>query len=134
MKKTIYAAVLFLTIGIAATSCKKDNTTKPSPTIVGYWVGKYGNGSGAATSPYAFLFKADGSVNVYANKTETALASKAVGTYSVAGTTVNTTFTYPSAAAQYSTISYADSSFTTMSGTWGSGLSTTGNTFFLNKK
>ena len=28
MKKTIYAAVLFLTIGIAATSCKKDNTPK----------------------------------------------------------------------------------------------------------
>ena len=28
MKNTIYAAVLFLTIGIAATSCKKDNTPK----------------------------------------------------------------------------------------------------------
>jgi len=25
MKKTLYAAVLFLTIGIAATSCKKEN-------------------------------------------------------------------------------------------------------------
>lgn len=28
MKKTFYAAVLLLTIGIAATSCKKDNTPK----------------------------------------------------------------------------------------------------------
>ncbi len=131
MKKTIYTAALFLTIGIAATSCKKEST--PTPTVVGYWVGKYGNGAAAATLDYAFLFKADGTVKVYANNADTSLASKAEGTYSVSGTKINTTYTYPGNI-KYSSVSNADAEFTTMSGTWGSGTSTTGNTFYLNKK
>lgn len=132
MEKTVIFVGLLFTL-VLVQSCKKDDEAAPAPTVVGYWVGKYGNGAGAATLDYAFLFRADGTLKVYANNTDTAAAAKATGTYWISGTKVNTTYTYPGNM-KYSSASTADENFTTMSGTWGSGTVTTGNTFYLNKK
>lgn len=132
MKKTVTFVGLLFTL-VLVQACKKDKEEAPAPSVVGFWVGKYGNGSNAADLDYAFLFRADGTLKIYANNADTAAATKATGTYWISGTKVNTTFTY-SNNLKYSSASTADANFTTMSGTWGSGTVTTGNTFYLNKR
>ena len=121
----------FFLLGLLLNACKKDNAVAPS--MVGYWVGKYGNTSGAAQTDYAFLLDANGSMKVYANNADTAKASKAKGTYFISGTKINGTYAY-SVNQNYSFTATSDEKFTTLSGSWGSGTTTTGNTFFLNKK
>jgi hypothetical protein len=121
----------FFALILLTNACKKEETVAPS--MVGYWVGKYGNSSGAAQTDYAFLLDANGTMKVYANNADTAKASKAKGTYFVSGVKINGTYTYPGNLS-YSFTATADEKFTTMSGSWGSGSSTTGNTFFMNKK
>jgi hypothetical protein len=128
MKKLL---IPFFLLGLLINACKKDDTVAPS--MVGYWTGKYGNGSAAATLEYAFLFDANGTVKIYANNADTAKANKAQGTYFISGTKVNGSYTYPGNI-KYSFTAISDEKFTTMSGSWGSGTTTTGNTFFLNKK
>ena len=103
--------LLFL-VGIAA--CKKDKDSKK--TVVGFWEGKYGNGGAIPNTGYFFLFRSNGTVRVYADATDTASAGKADGTYIVTGTTVKTTYTYPSDIS-YSTSATVDEGFTTMDGT-----------------
>ena len=122
----IAASVLF--------ACKKKD--KVQPTVAGYWIGKYGNSSDAPSKFYAFLFRTGGTVRVYSNIADTATANKAEGTYNVSGTTVTTTYKYlPGLTEQYSTTATADAGFTTMSGTWGSGVNTSGGgTFNLTKQ
>ena len=128
MKKLL---IPFFLLGLLINACKKDETVAPS--MVGYWVGKYGNSSGAAQTDYAFLLDANGTMKVYANNADTAKASKAQGTYFISGTKINGSYAYPGNI-KYSFTAVSDEKFTTMSGNWGSGISTTGNTFFLNKK
>ncbi|MEZ0539068.1 hypothetical protein [Fibrella arboris] len=131
MKRHLTFFLLLAVISLAG-ACKKDDIA-PTPSMAGFWVGKYGNGAAAATVDYAFLIKSDGSMKVYANNADTAKASKASGTYFVSGTKINGSYSY-SGGTQYSFIATTDDKFTTMSGSWGSGSVTTGNTFFMNKK
>lgn len=128
MKKLL---IPFFLLGLLINACKKDETVAPS--MIGYWTGKYGNSSGAAQTDYAFLLDANGTMKVYANNADTAKASKAKGTYFISGTKINGTYNYSSSSV-YSFTATSDEKFTTMSGSWGSGTTTTGNTFFLNKK
>ena len=86
MKKTIYIAVLSLIIGLAATSCKKDETkAKFSP--VGFWKGKWSNSSSPTPTPnneFLWLtFKEDGTIRVCYDDTDTTGSNKASGTYTV---------------------------------------------------
>jgi len=129
MKQNI---LVILVIAVAVlTSCKKD---KPSPSVVGFWEGKYGFGGSVPDVGYFFLFRNNGTVRVYADQNDTAKAAKAEGTYIVTGNTVKTTYTYPPATS-YSTIAEVDAGFTTMDGTWGGGANTSGSgTFRVFKK
>lgn len=135
MKQTFnFLAVLILLMASILTfwGCKKSKDDVK--TVVGYWEGKYGNGSGTPTLAYYFLFKSDGSVKVYANTADTASATKAQGTYTVSGTTIKTTYKFTSNLT-YSTSATVDNSFTSMAGTWGNNANTTdGGLFTLTKK
>ncbi len=130
MKKIVIALVF---ISGALTSCKKEKT--PAPSIVGFWAGKYGNGTTTyPATPYLALFRSNGTVRIFANKTDTASASKAEGTYVVSGSTVTATYNY-SASEQYSVSATVDSKFTFIEGSWGSGTNTTdGGKWFMNKQ
>ena len=116
-------------------ACKKKDKT-PAPTVVGFWKGMYGNGTATPATSYAFLFRSNGTVRVYANLTDTATASKAEGTYNTSSTTVQTTYKYlPGLVQTFSTTATANEALTTMTGTWGSGSSTSGGgTFNLVKQ
>lgn len=133
MKKLSIIAASALSL-ILFVSCKKDNPA-PTPSVVGLWKGKYGNGP--ATYPnkrYAFLFRNDGTVRVY-NNTDTFFAEKAEGTYIVTGGVVKTTYSYQNSLFQYSTNGFLDSHFTFMEGTWSQVLNpNNGGKFFVIKQ
>ena len=134
MKKKMLFAVLAASVMIAS-SCKKSSTTTTDPGYVGLWKGKYG--SGATTYPtnaYQFLFRNNGTVRVF-DGADTATATKAEGTYTISGSTVNTTYTYLGGGSTYSTTTTMDPKFTFQEGSWGSGTNTSnGGKFFLNKQ
>ena len=139
MKNNLILMVFAVTIMLA--SCKKDTTTvttniPPAPSILGLWKGKYGGGTAYPNSGYSFLFRADGTVRVFAGADTTILtnASKAEGTYVKTATTVTTTYTYLGGGATYSTAATVDANITFIEGTWGAGASTTsGGLYFINK-
>ena len=144
MKLKIILPLLVLIVGLA--SCKKDdpevitNTVNvpvtPTPTIVGLWKGKYGNGAGVyPSSGYAFLYRADGTVRVF-NNTDTTIAAKGEGTYLKSGSIVTCTYTYVTGGTgTFSTSATIDANMTFLEGTWGSGTNTTnGGLYFVNKQ
>ncbi|MCU0471631.1 MAG: hypothetical protein MUF58_23920 [Arcicella sp.] len=133
MKTKLFILGLFTSLALIQ-SCSKSEA--PAPSMVGYWVGKYGNGSGAAQRDLSYLLYANGTMRIYdGNNTDTAKADKGKGTYFVSGTKINGTGTsLVNSTYRFSFVATTDEQFTTMSGTWGSGTTTTGNTFFLNKK
>jgi hypothetical protein len=136
MKKNLFFALVALTSVLLFSSCKKDNPAPvPSdPAYVGLWKGKYGTGTAYPSYGYAFLFRKDGTVRVF-NDNDTTTASKAEGTYSISGSTVNTTYKYISGGYQYSTAAIMDLNASFIEGTWGSGTNTTnGGKFFIAKQ
>ncbi|MGJ7033477.1 hypothetical protein [Niabella hirudinis] len=132
MKSKLLIVLVALSILTACKKKKEDAT--PPPSVVGFWEGKYGNGSSVPGSSYFFLFRSNGTVRVYADNSDTASAGKAEGTYIVSGNTVKTTYTYPPSIS-YSTQAIVDAGFATMDGTWGSGANVSGSgTFRIFKK
>lgn len=132
MKKTL----LILTICSIAVlfACKKKDNPEPKSTVVGFWEGKYGEGSDIPNYTFAFLFRSNGTVRVYSDYTDTATSSNAEGTYIVTGSKVKTTYSY-GASTSYSTIADIDAGFTAMDGTWGENANTSGKgTFRVFKK
>lgn len=119
-------------------SCKKNNDDdKEYDSPDGYWTGLYGAGSTTPSQDYAWLFRSNGTVRVYSRSSDTAMASKAEGTYTLSGQTVTTSYTYFSGAitGSFSTLGVADGNFETISGTYGSGANNSGGgTFILNRK
>lgn len=137
MKKAITLSIIGFCFVLVFLSCKKssDPAPAPDPAYVGFWKGKYGNGATAyPANGYAFLFRKDGTVRVF-NNTDTTVAAKAEGIYSMLGTAVNTTYTYIVGGAQYSTVTSIDPNYTFQEGSWGSGTNTTnGGKFFIVKQ
>jgi hypothetical protein len=134
--KHLKTGLMITCMALAIVSCKKDkDDVAAPPSVVGFWKGKYGNGATTyPTSAYAFLFRSNGTVRVF-DGADTTTASKAEGTYTVSGTTVNTTYTYLSGGSTFSTTAIADAKFTLLEGSWGSGTNTTsGGKFFVNKQ
>ena len=131
--KKLFGALLLGSIVLV--SCKKESCPAPeSPTIVGFWTGKYGSVSAYPTLGYSALFRSNGTVRFY-DGTDTTTASKAEGTYTVSGSTVTSTYNYLSGGSQFSVSATVDSKFTFLEGTYGSGLNTTnGGKWFMNKK
>lgn len=134
MKNVKIVFIVFFAVNILFACKTKDKT--PAPTIVGFWKGLYGYGTATPDIPYAFLFRQNSTVRTFARNTDTALAQKAEGTYSVTGTSVQTTYMYlPALDDQSSTTGTATENFSSMTGTWGSGTSRTdGGTFNLTKQ
>lgn len=135
MKKMLFLGTTAMIL-LAAVSCKKkkDTAPPPTPTVTGFWVGKYGSGTGTPTTAYAYLFKGDGTLRVYTgNITDTVRATKADGIYILSGTQVKCTYIYPSNY-RFSSMGIINVDAGTITGTWGEGTVSTGNTFFLNKQ
>lgn len=88
--------------------------------IVGLWAGTY-DGS----SPYAMLFRADGTVRVF-DGADTTTASIGEGTYTISDS-VRTHYTYLTGGMySYSTAAKLNTAVTSMAGTYGSNNSTAG--------
>jgi hypothetical protein len=136
MKKRNAILLATFTAVILFSACKKSDPAPPSdPAYVGLWKGKYGNGTTVyPTSGYAFLFRNNGTVRVF-NSADTTAATKAEGTFTISGTTINTTYNYIGGGGTYSTTATMDSKNTFQEGTWGSGTNTTnGGNFFIVKQ
>jgi hypothetical protein len=112
----------------------KDPAPAPAPSINGLWKGKYGNGATTyPTAGYSFLYRSNGTVRVF-DGTDTSTASKAEGTYTITGTTVNSTYTYLPAGSTFSTTATFNTAFTFIEGTWGNGTNTSnGGRYFVVK-
>lgn len=129
MKKFFSAVVLCSLVFI---SCKKDKVE--SPSIVGYWKGKWGGSDAYPTYGYAAIFRSNGTVRVF-DGADTATAAKAEGTYTVSGTTVTASYLYQGATTPILISSKVDAKFTFLEGTWGnSPSSTSGGKWFMNKQ
>jgi hypothetical protein len=133
MKKFLFIALAAILVTV--TSCKKDDPVATDPIHVGFWKGKYSNGSTTyPTSGYAMLLRANGTMRAY-DGADTATAGKAEGTYTISGTTINTTYTYLGGGSTFSTTAILDAKTTFAEGTWGSGTNTTsGGRYFLVKQ
>lgn len=134
--KNLALAVLLLSATVSVTSCEKDDDVPApaAPSIVGLWKGKYGGVASYPTSGYTMLFRSNGTVRVF-DGTDTTIASKAEGTYSISGTTVTTNYTYLTSPNTYSTSATFNSIYTFMEGTYGAGAATSGSgQFFLVKQ
>jgi hypothetical protein len=97
MKLKFLLPVLIFTLGII--SCKKDSTTTPvTYPIQGLWIGTYQvNGMpGLGSQYYSFIIKPDGTILVESEGASAKYYSR--GTWTLSGTTLNTTvtsFSYP---------------------------------------
>jgi len=101
MKKVI--SILTLAIVIVSCSKSKDDAASPSPasqtSIAGFWKGTYD-----VSGSYAFLFRPDGTLRVYSNNADTALAKKGEGVYQLTADKkgIDGTYTYFSTGTHYS--------------------------------
>ena len=87
MKKLIYSivVVLFLTLPI---SCKKDAKI----SVAGYWSGTGTNdGSSTPPGPVSILYRGDNSASLFLLSTDTTVALKGDGTYSIDADSVRAT-------------------------------------------
>ena len=106
-------------------SCKKTVEPPPPPVSnhIGFWMGKYS--TGATTYPsygYAMLLRTNGTVRVF-NGADTTTATKAEGTYTFTGTTINTVYSYSPSPGRLSTTAVIDAKNTFQQGSWGNGTS-----------
>lgn len=130
MNKFIIAVI---TCNLIFISCKKESSPE-TPSIVGFWKGKWGSSDAYPTYGYAALFRSNGTVRIF-DGADTATAAKAEGTYTVSGTTVTANYTYAGSANLLAISATVDSKFTFIEGTWGNSPSNTnGGRWFLNKK
>lgn len=127
MKQLLNIAIVLLLVG-GVFGCKKDNDSDPISNPQGFWKGLYGSGTNPQTLDYAFLFRNNGTVRVYSQSSDTSIASKAEGVFTVNGKTVTTYYTYFSGSitGTYSTSATANSADNMMTGTYGSGTATNG--------
>lgn len=109
--KTVF---FFLALALLTTACSKSKEATAQANIAGFWKGTYDNGGA-----YAMLFRADGTVRVFANSTDTAVAKKGEGTYEVtASNTVTGKYRYMSTGTNYTITSSLDAARTSVTGTY----------------
>lgn len=130
--KILKLVFLFAFVFLLFSSCKKSKDPVVTASIVGFWTGKYGQSTSYPSSGYAALFRSNGTVRFF-NSADTASGTKAEGTYTISGTTINATYTF-SVGDSYSISATADPKFTFLEGSWGSGTNTTnGGKWFMYK-
>lgn len=124
---------LLLCTATLFTACKKDNDNSDTPTIVGFWKGKYGSLTNYPSQAYGQLFRKDGTVRIY-DGNDTAAAFKGEGTYAVSNGTVTTSYSY-TPSNKYSTTTVINPAMTFQEGTYGSGNNpSNGGRYFLVKQ
>ncbi len=132
LRQSIYFVLPAFIILLA--SCHKDKDAAPAAGIEGYWVGKWGGGTTTPANGYAFVFRSNGTARVF-DGMDTATASKAEGTYTLSGSTLQVTYQYDPASSILITSSIVNAGFTHTDGSWGIFPSTTdGGTFFIDKQ
>jgi hypothetical protein len=132
--------VLGLAVGCGGSGGDNPSTPPPPPVpsvanTTGIWTGKYGNGTTTPNFDYRMVFFADGKSRIIDGLVaSTDGANTAAGTWSLSGSTVAGTYSYPNANT-FSTTGTINSALTTLAGTWGAGTSTTsGGTYSLTKE
>ena len=134
MKKNLLFLIPALALLFLVTSCNKSDPTPPANTSVfqGKWTGLITPAVGPR--PYfAITFNTDGTVLIEQNNATTPDIAR--GTYTVSGNNVNATYTFSGATTgTYSLAAIYSSSPVQISGTIGTGTSTTGyGTFDVSK-
>ena len=76
MKKLLCSIAIALSVLTIA--CKNETTT---PSIVGFWTGTYT--SATISNFFSVSFNSDGTARAYSNNSDTTIADRASGTYSV---------------------------------------------------
>lgn len=124
--KKIFFAIPALAILLFAASCSKSDTTPPpgGTSPEGNWTGNHNNGIGGPAFYFSLNLKANGVFVVSANSA--AAPDIANGTWSLVADSVRATYTYAGTATTYSLAGKYSTSSNIMSGTIGSGTSTTG--------
>lgn len=111
-------SLMFCAAVVTTIACgDNDNTTEPSATIVGKWVGHYGGDEANETSDYTFFFRGDSTVGVIDGLGEEA-DIEAEGTWTVRGDTVFTDYAYTDGGAEYVTLGLLNKSRTQQKGIW----------------
>ncbi|MGB4844621.1 MAG: hypothetical protein WBP16_09160 [Ferruginibacter sp.] len=124
MKKIMLFICLF---SIVLLSCKKEKPVQVVPGVAGFWKGKYNYyTTGYPDKIMYVLFRSDSTVRVYQNNADTALASKANGTFTIKGDSViaNYVFTTYAFNALQTLKMVVNPSFTFMEGITGLGSAT----------
>lgn len=125
MKTINCLCILFLLLS----SCSKNNSKEPDKpdlpkSVVGYWVGKYGNGDDAPNSPYMFLLKNDGTMRAYDNP-DTTLQNKTDGVYTFESNKLTCSYKF-NESFDLSATATLSADGKTLTGTFGSRPNTTG--------
>ncbi len=135
MKKNLFFTILGMgAIVLFSISCSKSDTLPPSvTTLAGNWEGYQSNGFGGPLNYFAISFQANGTLVVSANSpTSPDLAN---GNWTLVTDSVRASFTYTVSALSYTLVGKYTSGTNSISGTLGSGTSTTGaGVFSLTKK
>ncbi|HMO31497.1 MAG TPA: hypothetical protein PKE07_00730 [Lacibacter sp.] len=128
MKLTLFIILASLLL-LTNESCKK----KDSVNVEGYWVGKWGFGTGSPNENMAVIFRKNGTVRVlYGYVTDTSTAGfRFEDTYSISDSELR--FSYVETGKRF--IHVAKPSNKRLEGTWGQSPSTTnGGLYFLDKR
>ena len=137
MKKIINLTLLFLLIGMFATACKKETT--PTPTVqTGLWWGNNSiNPNTNLSNSFAILLKNDGTLIEYENSSivaDTATAVKALGTYTLTGNTLKSTYIFspPHSIDTINATGTLSANQSAVNGTWATSTNTHSGNFRLN--
>lgn len=118
MKNYLFVAFV---LSLVFVSCKKDSSPAPeSPSMQGFWKGKWGNAANYPSYGYAATFRSNGTVRFF-DGADTSTAVKAEGNYTVSGSTVTATYTYAGSSSPISVSATVSSKFTFLEGSWGTG-------------
>lgn len=135
MRKPLIIAAALSAFTLAA--CGDSNSPGADPNI-GTWIGTYGSGAATGPNDYTFIFFAGDSVHIIDGLPPFDPATGARGTWSRAGTTITTAYTY-AGGGSFSTTGTLNASTgaagTILTGTWGATPSTTdGGGFTITKQ
>ena len=140
MKKLTYASLVFLVVGIAFTSCKKDKDETPETTIVGLWNGKYSKNPTPTdfAHNYAALFRSNGTMLLFymdPAPDTTFAVNKIEGSYTLTGNALSATYLTTSTPVDTIMVAGTVNAINAfMEGSFGKKPSTTnGGQFFLHK-
>ena len=119
------------------TACSRDkDAVAPASPAVGFWKGTYGINSANSPYVYAVLFRANGTMRIYANQADTALADKAEGNYVMEAdqSGFEGSYQYAGSPKTYYFNGLFNAGKTTVNGTWiENGTATTG-TYLLSRQ